>query len=198
MQRAGLNGRYQFGIWRAWMIERRAMTGRTIRSFLGAALAIAFAGPPAIADSAGPAAGAIAMHGEPALPPDFDHLPYVNPDAPQRRRAQSRLSRRLRQSEPLQRQGVVDGAGTHRQRLSVADDAVCRRAVHALRPHRQEHRNQCLRATKSSSISIRRPNSRTGRRSLRPMSCSRSICSKRRAAAAARRLFARQKHRRAG
>ena len=64
------------------MIERRAMTGRTIRSFLGAALAIAFAGPPAIADSVGPAAGAIAMHGEPALPPDFDHLPYVNPTAP--------------------------------------------------------------------------------------------------------------------
>lgn len=26
--------------------------------------------------------GAIAMHGEPALPPDFDHLPYVDPDAP--------------------------------------------------------------------------------------------------------------------
>ena len=25
---------------------------------------------------------AIAMHGEPALPADFDHLPYVNPDAP--------------------------------------------------------------------------------------------------------------------
>jgi len=25
----------------------------------------------------------IAMHGEPALPPDFQHLPYVNPDAPQ-------------------------------------------------------------------------------------------------------------------
>lgn len=24
----------------------------------------------------------IAMHGEPALPPDFTHLPYVNPDAP--------------------------------------------------------------------------------------------------------------------
>ena len=64
------------------MIERRAMTGRTIRSFLGAALAIAFAGQPAIADSVGPAAGAIAMHGEPALPPDFDHLPYVNPTAP--------------------------------------------------------------------------------------------------------------------
>ncbi|HET7413895.1 MAG TPA: ABC transporter substrate-binding protein, partial [Pararhizobium sp.] len=25
---------------------------------------------------------AIAMHGEPALPPDFQHFPYVNPDAP--------------------------------------------------------------------------------------------------------------------
>lgn len=25
---------------------------------------------------------AIAMHGEPALPADFSHLPYVNPDAP--------------------------------------------------------------------------------------------------------------------
>jgi peptide/nickel transport system substrate-binding protein len=25
----------------------------------------------------------IAMHGEPALPPDFSHLPYANPDAPQ-------------------------------------------------------------------------------------------------------------------
>ncbi len=25
----------------------------------------------------------IAMHGEPALPPDFKHLPYANPDAPQ-------------------------------------------------------------------------------------------------------------------
>jgi peptide/nickel transport system substrate-binding protein len=25
----------------------------------------------------------IAMHGEPALPPDFKNLPYANPDAPQ-------------------------------------------------------------------------------------------------------------------
>ncbi|MGN6548898.1 MAG: extracellular solute-binding protein [Pararhizobium sp.] len=28
------------------------------------------------------AVGAIAMHGAPALPADFDHLPYANPDAP--------------------------------------------------------------------------------------------------------------------
>lgn len=41
----------------------------------------------AIAALASPAARAeprhgIAMHGEPALPPDFQHLPYANPDAP--------------------------------------------------------------------------------------------------------------------
>ena len=58
------------------------MIGRTIRSLLRAALAIALAGAPAIAGGVGPPAGAIAMHGEPALPPDFGHLPYVNPEAP--------------------------------------------------------------------------------------------------------------------
>jgi peptide/nickel transport system substrate-binding protein len=58
------------------------MIGWTIRSLLCAALAIALAGPPALAESVGPPSGAIAMHGEPALPPDFDHLPYVNPRAP--------------------------------------------------------------------------------------------------------------------
>ena len=58
------------------------MIGRAIRFLLGAALAIALACPSAIADSVGQPAGAIAMHGEPALPPDFDHLPYVNPQAP--------------------------------------------------------------------------------------------------------------------
>ena len=58
------------------------MIGRTIRRLFGAALAIALAGAPTIAGGVGPPAGAIAMHGEPALPPDFDHLPYVNPQAP--------------------------------------------------------------------------------------------------------------------
>ena len=58
------------------------MIGRTIRRLFGAALATALAGAPTIAGGLGPPAGAIAMHGEPALPPDFDHLPYVNPQAP--------------------------------------------------------------------------------------------------------------------
>jgi hypothetical protein len=41
----------------------------------------AAAGCSAVAASAEPSHG-IAMHGEPALPPDFKHLPYANPDAP--------------------------------------------------------------------------------------------------------------------
>jgi peptide/nickel transport system substrate-binding protein len=44
----------------------------------GAALLGGFAAAAAMAE---PTHG-IAMYGEPALPPDFEHLPYVNPDAP--------------------------------------------------------------------------------------------------------------------
>ena len=43
----------------------------------GAALVAAVLGSTALADSHG-----IAMYGEPALPPDFEALPYANPDAP--------------------------------------------------------------------------------------------------------------------
>jgi peptide/nickel transport system substrate-binding protein len=42
------------------------------------AAALAFPGGGALAEPK----HAIAMHGEPALPPDFDHFPSVNPDAP--------------------------------------------------------------------------------------------------------------------
>src|SRR5580704_342092 len=54
------------------------MTGFAIRLALSAALLIA-----AVAARAeiGAPVGAIAMHGEPALPSGFAHLPYVNPDA---------------------------------------------------------------------------------------------------------------------
>ncbi|MDZ7600629.1 MAG: extracellular solute-binding protein [Hoeflea sp.] len=44
-------------------------------------IAGAFAGP--LADAGAEPVHAIAMHGEPALPAGFDHLPYVNPEAPQ-------------------------------------------------------------------------------------------------------------------
>jgi peptide/nickel transport system substrate-binding protein len=49
-----------------------------IRIFLGLILAAVLC----VASSCAPAAGAIAMHGSPALPADFPNLPYVNPDAP--------------------------------------------------------------------------------------------------------------------
>ena len=58
------------------------MFRHAIRHVLGAALIVASAAGPAPAASVGPAASAIAMHGEPALAPNFGHLPYVNPDAP--------------------------------------------------------------------------------------------------------------------
>ena len=48
--------------------------------FLGILVALtALAGA---AHGQAPAAGAIAMHGAPALAADFDHLPYANPEAP--------------------------------------------------------------------------------------------------------------------
>jgi peptide/nickel transport system substrate-binding protein len=55
------------------------MTGLAIRLMLCAALLAVAATAGA---EIGEPVGAIAMHGEPALRPDFAHLPYVNPDAP--------------------------------------------------------------------------------------------------------------------
>src|SRR5208337_534945 len=55
------------------------MIGLAIRLAL---LAGFIAGPAAACAEVGRPVGAIAMHGEPALPADFAHLPYVNPDAP--------------------------------------------------------------------------------------------------------------------
>ncbi len=58
---------------------RRAQ-GRPMRILAAAMLAL-LAAAPAPAVRAAPMHG-IAMHGDPALPAGFDHLPYVNPDAP--------------------------------------------------------------------------------------------------------------------
>jgi peptide/nickel transport system substrate-binding protein len=56
----------------------RPGTGRRIALRFTFAVGIALASATALAD---PQHG-IAMHGSPALPPDFDHLAYANPDAP--------------------------------------------------------------------------------------------------------------------
>lgn len=58
-----------------------SMKAASIRAALAAAL-LAIASPVVAGNaSTGPRHG-IAMHGEAALPPDFAHLPYANPDAP--------------------------------------------------------------------------------------------------------------------
>ena len=55
---------------------------RIIRLLAFPALLLLAATSHAVAQEEAPHRHAIAMHGEPALPPDFAHLPYVNPDAP--------------------------------------------------------------------------------------------------------------------
>jgi len=54
---------------------------RTIHR-LAAAAFLCLALQPALAGEDGKPMHALAMHGEPALPADFDHFPYANPDAP--------------------------------------------------------------------------------------------------------------------
>ncbi|MBV8849874.1 MAG: ABC transporter substrate-binding protein [Methylobacteriaceae bacterium] len=49
---------------------------------LAALLAPLLLAIPAAAEHTTPPTHGIAMHGDPALPPGFDHLPYANPDAP--------------------------------------------------------------------------------------------------------------------
>ncbi|MGE0719340.1 MAG: ABC transporter substrate-binding protein, partial [Alphaproteobacteria bacterium] len=58
--------------------RRRARGGTTRRWIAALGVAASLAMP------SGPAAAAhgIAMHGQPALPPDFGHLPYAEPAAP--------------------------------------------------------------------------------------------------------------------
>ena len=61
----------------------RRRTGLSRRALLGGlAVAPAAWSAPTRAAGAGRAAHGIAMHGEPALPPDFPHLPYADPAAP--------------------------------------------------------------------------------------------------------------------
>src|SRR6478609_11861485 len=65
-----------------WTESNRAdgLRVRLVHGLLAAFIALAALTNRAAADS-GPR-HAIAMHGQPALPADFQHMPYVNPDAP--------------------------------------------------------------------------------------------------------------------
>jgi peptide/nickel transport system substrate-binding protein len=52
------------------------------RAFIGAALALVFSAFLSAGEASAEESYAIAMHGAPALPADFSHMAYVNPDAP--------------------------------------------------------------------------------------------------------------------
>ena len=156
------------------------MIGRTIRSALCAALGVAFGAAPALAGAVGPPMGAIAMHGEPALKPDFDHLPYVNPEAPKGGRLDLAYLGAFDSLNPYNvkalstAQGLI---GNVYQSLMArsADEPFTLYGLIAKSLETDEARDACL------STSIRPPGSRMERRSPRPTSSSPSISSRPRA-----------------
>ena len=74
---------------------------------------------------------AIAMHGEPALPADFDHFPYANPDAPKGGQHRLCRGRHFDSLNPFIVQGDARARHVRRdvrqQRLRDADAALARR-----------------------------------------------------------------------
>ena len=143
------------------------MTGLAIRLALGAALLAA-----ALAAQAGTGepAGAIAMHGEPALPPNFAHLPYVNPDAPKGGRLDLAYLGAFDSLNPYNVKAAVDRPGPGRQRLSIADGAVRTTSRSRFTGSSPRASKSTTPGTGSSSISIRARISRTAPRSRRPTS----------------------------
>ncbi len=67
---------------------------------------------------------AIAMHGAPALPADFSHMPYANPDAPKGGRLVEGLLGTFDSLNPL----IVRGAAVQQIRGSHSNEAWCSRA----------------------------------------------------------------------
>ena len=96
---------------------------------------------------------AIAMHGAPALPADFTHMPYANPDAPKGGRLVWGLPGTFDSLNPLIVRGLARSADP-RLCGREPDGARQRRAVHALRPagqNRRDRRRQKLRHLPSRS-----------------------------------------------
>src|SRR5690242_13721070 len=65
---------------------------------------------------------AIAMHGEPALPADFTHMPYVNPDAPKGGRLTFGLLGTFDSLNPF----IVRGVPVQQIRTYVAESLLAR------------------------------------------------------------------------
>ena len=67
---------------------------------------------------------AIAMHGAPAMPADFTHMPYVNPDAPKGGRLVESMLGTFDSLNPL----IVRGAPCSTSEVSPSNAAWCSRA----------------------------------------------------------------------
>ena len=94
------------------------------------------------------------MHGEPALPRDFDHLPYADPARPKAAAALG-FQGTFDSLNPYNLKAGSTAQGLERQRLPVADGALGRRAVHPLRPDRAVDRDRRRPRNTSTSASIR-------------------------------------------
>src|SRR5690349_23697478 len=78
---------------------------------------------PSLAPSARAAESyAIAMHGEPAMPADFTHMPYVNPDAPKGGRLTFGLLGTFDSLNPF----IVRGVPVQQIRTYVAESLLAR------------------------------------------------------------------------
>ncbi len=111
------------------------------------------------------------MHGEPALPADFPHFPYVNPDAPKGGRINYAWPGTFDSVNPF----IVQGNGARgRFDLTFGNNVFetlmlrSRDEAFTLYPlHRQDDRNRRRAQPMSSSRSTSAPNSRTASRSRR-------------------------------
>ncbi len=74
------------------------------------------------ATAAGGSSYAIAMHGEPAMPPDFTHMPYVNPEAPKGGRLVEGIPGTFDSLNPL----IVKGLAVQQIRGFVVESLMAR------------------------------------------------------------------------
>ena len=103
-------------------------------------LALTLLVPPVRAAAAEPSY-AIAMHGDPALPANFTHFPYADPDAPKGGRIDYGVPGTFDSVNPFIVQGTAARGIVDRQFGNNVFDSLMqrslRRAVHALSAHRQ-------------------------------------------------------------
>jgi peptide/nickel transport system substrate-binding protein len=101
--------------------QRAALPARRlpVRAFL---CSIGFAIALAVAKASAEESYAIAMHGAPALPPDFTHMPYANPDAPKGGRLVQGLLGTFDSLNPL----IVRGLAVQQIRGFVVESLMAR------------------------------------------------------------------------